>query len=54
MNRIGQLRQGVVKVIEDENFAPSLSKKYKIADMCTGYGVAQAVKHYYELCGGEL
>lgn len=49
VNRIGQLRQGVVKVIEDERYTPSLSKKYTIADMCTGYGVAQAVRHYYEL-----
>jgi glutamate dehydrogenase/leucine dehydrogenase len=54
VNRIGQLRQGVVKVIEDETFSPSLKKKYTIADMCTGYGVAQAVKHYYELWGGSL
>jgi glutamate dehydrogenase/leucine dehydrogenase len=54
VNRIGQLRQGVVKVIEDEKFSPSLKKKYSIADMCTGYGVAQAVKHYYELWGGDL
>jgi glutamate dehydrogenase/leucine dehydrogenase len=54
VNRIGQLRQGVVKVIENEQFSPSLKKKYTIADMCTGYGVAQAVKHYYDLWGGEL
>lgn len=55
VNRIGQLRQGVVKVIEDERFSPSVAKKYTIADMCTGYGVAQAVKHYYELWqGGEV
>jgi glutamate dehydrogenase/leucine dehydrogenase len=54
VNRIGQLRQGVVKVIEDERFSPSLKKKYTIADMCTGYGVAQAVKHYYELWGGDV
>lgn len=54
VNRIGQLRQGVVKVIEDEAFVPDLSKKYTIADMCTGYGVAEAVKHYYELWGGKL
>ena len=51
VNRIGQLRQGVVKVIEDERFTPSLHMKYTIADMCTGYGVAQAVKHYYDLWG---
>lgn len=54
VNRIGQLRQGVVKVIEDENFSPSLKKKYTIADMCTGYGVAEAIKHYYDLWGGSL
>ncbi len=54
VNRIGQLRQGVVKVIEDENYTPSLTKKFTVADMCTGYGVAQAVKHYYELWGGKL
>jgi glutamate dehydrogenase/leucine dehydrogenase len=54
VNRIGQLRRGVIKVIEDELFTPSLSKKYTIADMCTGYGVAEAVKHYYQLWGGDI
>ncbi len=54
VNRIGQLRQGVVKLIEDELYTPSLSKKYTVADMCTGYGVAQAIKHYYELWGGQM
>ncbi len=49
VNRIGQLRQGVVKVIEDEKYTPSLAKKYTVADMCTGYGVAEAVSHYYDL-----
>lgn len=54
VNRIGQLRQGVVKVVEDENFAPSVLKKYTVADLCTGFGVAQAVKHYYDLWGGDI
>jgi len=54
VNRIGQLRQGVIKIIEDELYTPSLSKKYTIADMCTGFGVAQAVRHYYELWGGQM
>lgn len=54
VNRIGQLRQGVVKLIEDARFTPSLRKKYTIADLCTGYGVAQAVKHYYDLWGGQI
>jgi len=54
VNRIGQLRQGVVKVIEDKLYTPLLEKKYTVADMCTGYGVAQAVRHYYELWDGSL
>lgn len=54
VNRIGQLRQGVLKAIEDERFTPSVSRKYTIADMCTGYGVAQAVNHYYDLWGGDI
>ena len=54
INRIGQLRHGVIKVIEDKNFSPDLSKKYTVADMLTGYGVAEAVKHYYNIYGGEI
>jgi glutamate dehydrogenase/leucine dehydrogenase len=54
VNRIGQLRQGVIKVIEDERYTPSLSAKYTVADMCTGYGVAEAVRHYYSLWGGSV
>jgi glutamate dehydrogenase/leucine dehydrogenase len=54
VNRIGQLRRGVIKIIEDAAFTPSLAKKYTIADMCTGYGVAEAVRHYYNLWGGKV
>jgi glutamate dehydrogenase/leucine dehydrogenase len=54
INRIGQLRLGVIKVLEDVEFSPDLSKKYTVADMLTGYGVAEAVKHYYEIYGGAL
>lgn len=54
INRIGQLRQGVVKVIENTKFSPEVSKKYTIADMITGYGVAEAVRHYYAIYGGNV
>lgn len=54
VNRIGQLRQGVVKVVEDEQYTPSLRKKYTIADLCTGFGVAEAVRHYYDIWGGSI
>ena len=54
INRIGQLRLGVIKIIENEKFSPDLSRKYTIADMLTGYGVAEAVKHYYSIYGGSI
>ena len=53
IQKLGQLRQGVVKVLEDASFTPELSRKYTVADLITGYGVAEAVRHYYELWGGR-
>jgi glutamate dehydrogenase/leucine dehydrogenase len=54
INRIGQLRHGVIKIIEDKRFTPDISRKYTVADMLTGYGVAEAVKHYYTIYGGDI
>ena len=54
INRIGQLRLGVIKILENKNFSPDISRKYTVADMLTGYGVAIAVKHYYSIYGGSI
>jgi len=54
VNRIGQLRMGVIKVIEDGRYSPDLGKKYTVADMITGWGVAEAVRHYYKIWGGNI
>lgn len=54
INRIGQLRNGVLKVVEDPKFSPDVTRKYVIADMITGYGVAESVKHYYAIWGGDV
>ncbi len=54
INRIGQLRQGVLKVIEDATYSPDLNRKYVVADMITGYGVAESIKHYYSIWGGDV
>jgi glutamate dehydrogenase/leucine dehydrogenase len=54
VNRIGQLRQGVIKVLEDEKYSPDLNQKYTVADMITGWGVAEAVHHYYNIWGGNI
>jgi len=44
----------VLKVIEDETYTPSIERKYVVADMITGYGVAESVKHFYDIYGGEV
>lgn len=54
IQRIGQLRAGVVKVVDSADFSPNPERKYKIADMITGFGVAQAVKHFYSIFGGKV
>ena len=52
IQKLGQLRQGVVKVVEDASFSPNLARKYTVAELITGYGVAEAVRHYYRLWPG--
>ncbi|XOV68605.1 MAG: Glu/Leu/Phe/Val dehydrogenase dimerization domain-containing protein [Fluviicola sp.] len=54
IHRIGQLRQGVLKIIEDEQYSPNVNRKYVVADMITGYGVAESVKHFYDIYGGNV
>ncbi|MCH6236287.1 Glu/Leu/Phe/Val dehydrogenase dimerization domain-containing protein [Cognataquiflexum rubidum] len=54
IRKIGQLRQGVSKVLEDPHYTPNGPRKYKVADMITGFGVAEAVRHFYSIWGGNL
>ena len=54
INRIGQLRHGVIKVIENPKYSPDVRRKYTVADMITGYGVAEAARHFYEINGGSI
>jgi glutamate dehydrogenase/leucine dehydrogenase len=49
INIIGQLRYGCAKTIEDPTFAPVTRGRYAVADMITGYGVAESVVHFYDL-----
>ncbi len=51
VQRVGMLRLGVSKVVEDPRFTPDREAKYTIADMVTGWGVAESVVHYYATYG---
>ena len=52
--RINNLKVGVSKVIEDTRFVPELDRNLLVADMVTGFGVAEAVRHYYSIWGGNV
>lgn len=54
INRIGQLRNGVIKVLENADYSPNIHRKFTVADMITGFGVAESIKHYYAIYGGEI
>ncbi|NNC83227.1 MAG: amino acid dehydrogenase [Flavobacteriales bacterium] len=54
IRRIGALRLGVKKVVEHDQFSPDVGRKYVVADLITGYGVAESVRHFYSIYGGDL
>jgi glutamate dehydrogenase/leucine dehydrogenase len=54
VRRIGHLRQGVSQPVEDLALSPDVTRKYRVADLITGYGVAESVRHFYSIYGGEL
>lgn len=51
IRRIGALRLGVKKEVENPEYSPDPSRKFVVADLITGYGVAESVKHQYDLYG---
>lgn len=52
--KIKQLQDGVSMVVEDPKLSPDPARKYLVADLTTGWGVAEAVRHYYDIFGGQL
>ncbi len=54
LKAISRLQEGVLLPITDERLTPDVAKKFTIADMITGWGVAEGVRHYYEVYGGFM
>jgi glutamate dehydrogenase/leucine dehydrogenase len=54
IQKVGQLRLGVAKVVEDPRYTPDVQRKYVVADLITGWGVAESVLHYYRVYGGNV
>jgi len=51
---IKQLQEGVLLPVVNTQYTPDTSGKYTVADMITGYGVSEAVNHYYTTYGGSI
>jgi glutamate dehydrogenase/leucine dehydrogenase len=47
--RVEQLQNGVSKQVINSKYTPDPNRKILVADLITGYGVAEAVKHYYSI-----
>ena len=54
IKRIGLLRAGVSKVLEDSNYSPAITRKYVVADMITGFGVSESVRHFYNIYNSSI
>lgn len=54
LQKINQLKKGVLLPVYHEEYTPSGSSKNTVADLITGYGVAESVKHFYAIYGGEI
>ena len=54
LKAISRLQKGVLLPITDERLSPDVTKELTIADMITGWGVAEGVRHYYEVYGGFM
>lgn len=52
--KIRQLQDGVLFPVKKDKYAPTANKSYTVADMITGYGVAESVKHFYDIYGGNI
>lgn len=53
-DKIGRLQKGVILPVTNEKYAPAGKKVYTVADMITGYGVSESVRHFYNTFGGTV
>ncbi len=52
--KISRLQKGVILPVTDAALAPAGSATYTVADMITGYGVSESVRHFYSTFGGSV
>lgn len=47
--QISQLQKGVELEVKSAQYSPNPSKNYLVADLITGYGVCEGVRHFYTI-----
>lgn len=52
--KIDQLKKGVLLDVEHSSLIPGDSKSNTVADLITGYGTAESVRHFYDIYGGSV
>ena len=52
--KIGQLKNGVLLTVKRKELTPDESHDYTVADLITGYGVSESIKHFYNIYGGDV
>jgi glutamate dehydrogenase/leucine dehydrogenase len=52
--KIKQLQKGVLLPVADGQLTPGEANQYTVADLITGYGTAESVRHFYDIYGGQL
>lgn len=51
---IRQLQDGVMLPLHSKELTPITDGRFTVADMITGYGVSESIKHFYDIYGGVL
>lgn len=52
--KIKQLQDGVLLPVHQSDLTPGTAGHYTVADLITGYGTAESVRHFYNIYGGDL
>ena len=52
--KITRLKTGVSKCVTNPLYVPLTGTNYLVSDLITGYGVSEAVKHYFQIWGGNI
>lgn len=52
--KIEQLQKGVLLPVHQSDLSPGEAGQYTVADLITGYGTAESVRHFYDIYGGDV